>query len=265
MWLLPQWKKHFLKKVNERAQGCAPGESWPRWLRRLWKEEAQLELGACPWRPTKKSSFSFKDLEYGNSCIETNLNLALKPTGNRADLFVELCPRQAGVLPCASGWSGSLQHAFSQQSISYPVNEVDLGLPWWPRKYKGEACHPTWHPQHGTLRNEKSAVETSTRNGFATWSQKIIHQVTKNKVLFQMTGSNVRAKDTKLNISDNLGETLDPQGTDCSKSMCFGDKHPSNTQLTVWSWARDLALLILGIIWETKQGYSTGTFINILW
>lgn len=121
MWLLPQWKKHFLKKVNERAQGCAPGESWSRRLRRLWKEEAQLELGACPWRPTKKSSFSFKDLEYGNSCIETNLNLALKPIGNRVDLFVELCPQQAGVLPYASGWSGSLQAAFKQPSCASKV------------------------------------------------------------------------------------------------------------------------------------------------
>ena len=71
------------------------------------------------------------------------------------------------------------------------------------------------------------------------------------------------AKDTKLNISDNLEETLDPQGTDCSKSMCFGDQHSSNIQLTVWSWTRDLALLILSII--SKQGYSTVTFINILW
>ena len=42
----------------------------------------------------------------------------------------------------------------------------------------------TWCPQHGTLRNEKSVVETSTRSGFATWSQKSIHQVTKNKALF---------------------------------------------------------------------------------
>ena len=151
-------KTHFLKKVNEKTQGCAQGMSWwPRWLRRLWKEEPQPELGTCPWRPTTKSSSSFKDLEYGNSCIETNLNLALKPTGNRAELFVELCPRQAVVLPCASGWPGSLQHAL-WDGLRVPAKYI-LPSKWsWPwatlmtQKVKRGELSPylvptTWDPK----------------------------------------------------------------------------------------------------------------------
>lgn len=42
-------------------------------------------------------------------------------------------------------------------------------------------------------------------------------------------GHYFRAKDTKVIISENLRETLDPQEIDCfEKNMCFGGKYSSN-------------------------------------